>query len=165
MTYTIPRTAKGWLQVTAELRDELDLWNVHDWRIEGAPRGRQWGSTHVVTLTFLHPSGREIVLRSSTQNEAKDNLRVLVFGVNAMRLNEKRGLAEMMQQAYAQLVAPKTQRDPFELLGVRPDADIEVIEAAHRSLAKRAHPDAGGSSERMAELNAAMDRIREERRS
>jgi len=37
------------------------------------------------------------------------------------------------------------------------------IERAYRELAKRAHPDAGGSQEWMAELNAARDAAKRER--
>lgn len=46
-------------------------------------------------------------------------------------------------RVYVELAAA-SQRDPYEVLGVRPDADLEIIEAAHRALAKRHHPDVGG---------------------
>ena len=52
---------------------------------------------------------------------------------------------------------------PYEIIGARPDAAIEDIEALYRSKAKRVHPDAGGTTEGMAELNEAMARIRSER--
>ena len=51
--------------------------------------------------------------------------------------------------------------DPREvaavLLGVRVDAPKEVIEAAHRALARKAHPDAGGSEDKMKALNHARE--------
>jgi len=37
---------------------------------------------------------------------------------------------------------------------------VEVAEAAYRTLSKRAHPDVGGSTRRMAQLTAAVDTIR-----
>jgi hypothetical protein len=45
--------------------------------------------------------------------------------------------------------------DPFELLGLPPDASAAEIRAARRRLAKDRHPDAGGDEQRMRELNAA----------
>ena len=52
-------------------------------------------------------------------------------------------------------------RDAYEVLEVRPDASQVVINAAFRALAAVHHPDAsGGSSRRMAELNAAYAQVR-----
>jgi hypothetical protein len=44
------------------------------------------------------------------------------------------------------------------VLGVPVDADAATIAAARKRLAKRLHPDAGGSVEKMQELNEAADR-------
>ncbi len=45
--------------------------------------------------------------------------------------------------------------DLYQVLQVAPDAEPEVIRAAYRALAQKHHPDAGGTQERMAELNRA----------
>lgn len=45
--------------------------------------------------------------------------------------------------------------DPYEVLQVDRHAEPDVIRAAYRVLARKNHPDAGGSAERMATLNAA----------
>lgn len=45
--------------------------------------------------------------------------------------------------------------DPYEVLQVDRNAEPDVIRAAYRVLARKNHPDAGGSAERMAALNAA----------
>lgn len=81
-----------------------------------------------------------------------------------MRLNEKRGLGEVIQQAYLQLAAPEAPINPYELLGIRPDADLEVAEAAWKALMRRAHPDADGSEEQVKKLNAAIEQIRKEKK-
>jgi hypothetical protein len=53
--------------------------------------------------------------------------------------------------------------DLYEVLQVSPNAEAEVLEAAYRRLARKYHPDAGAepSVERMAELNAAYETLRD----
>jgi hypothetical protein len=47
--------------------------------------------------------------------------------------------------------------DPFQVLGLAGDATLDEIEVARRTLAKSAHPDAGGSVAEMQRINAAAD--------
>jgi len=56
-------------------------------------------------------------------------------------------------------------RDPFDILGVSPDAEWEVILAAYRALARKYHPDTGPGGDaaelnrRMTELNHAREEL------
>ena len=50
------------------------------------------------------------------------------------------------------------EKTPFEILGVSPGAQESEIRAAWRRLARRLHPDAGGTNEEMAALNTALAR-------
>lgn len=45
-----------------------------------------------------------------------------------------------------------------EVLGLKRDATRDQITEAHKRLAREAHPDAGGSTEKMSKINAARDR-------
>jgi curved DNA-binding protein CbpA len=47
--------------------------------------------------------------------------------------------------------------DHYRVLQVDPSADLEVIQAAYRVLARRFHPDHSGSDETMKRLNAAWE--------
>ncbi|MGZ6340280.1 MAG: J domain-containing protein [Candidatus Limnocylindrales bacterium] len=56
------------------------------------------------------------------------------------------------------------ERDPYKVLQVDPEADLDVIQAAYRRLAQKHHPDVAPETEgsnRMAELNAAWERLRD----
>jgi len=54
--------------------------------------------------------------------------------------------------------------DPYALLGIRPSAPDEVVDAAFKALAKKFHPDRGGDTKMMAQLAAAYQNIKEMRR-
>ena len=51
----------------------------------------------------------------------------------------------------------KTERDPFEVLGIAGDAETEVIAAAYRALARKYHPDVN----RSLSSDEALNRMRE----
>src|SRR5215470_10379427 len=57
-------------------------------------------------------------------------------------------------------------RDPYEVLGVKKNADVAAIKSAFRKLAKRLHPDANKNdpkaAQRFAELNSAYEILGEE---
>jgi hypothetical protein len=74
------------------------------------------------------------------------------------------------RQASEQAVALARQKVVWELrsmaegvLGLLPGADLEVAEAAYRTLARRHHPDRGGDPDVMRRLNWAIQEIRKRR--
>ncbi|MDE1866457.1 MAG: J domain-containing protein [Thaumarchaeota archaeon] len=163
MSYSLT-TKKSWYQTQQELGTCFDLWGITDWQTN-YPRGarlegfNQSEVDRTVTLTYVK-EGKTINLQMGKQARAVDNLRVLYLAVDDMRLNEKRGIAEVLQSAYTQLQAPKSKRSPWEVLGVMPGAPVAVAEAAYRALSLTAHPDKGGSVEKMTELTDAINDIR-----
>lgn len=50
---------------------------------------------------------------------------------------------------------PKKIRDPYEVLGIKRDASPEEIKSIYRKEANKAHPDKGGSVEKMSDLSQA----------
>ena len=134
-------------------------WGIEDWR---AFRSKE--SPEVVTLRWQPAEGNEVRLTMGSQWNAAQNLRVLYLAAEAIRMNEVRGIGGILRDAYLQLAAPLTERDPYEVLGVRSDVGLEEIEAVYKVKARRLHPDQGGDPDAMRELNVAMDRIRDERK-
>lgn len=110
-------------------------------------------------VTFLL-RGNKVPVRVSKWDDFGTNLRCCYLIIRDMRLGEARGLTEAIREAYLQLPAPPKERDPWEVLGVRPDSPVAVVEAAYRALAKEAHPDTGGDNARMKELNEALERVK-----
>ena len=54
-----------------------------------------------------------------------------------------------------------TRDDPYIVLHLRPTAPPELVNAAHKVLAKLNHPDAGGDTITMQRINSAVEQIRE----
>lgn len=164
--YTLT-TQKTWDQTITELAETFRKWDVVRWAVEPMrPRHtiKQFNNTpemRTVTLRYWLRD-REVVLSLDEQARAHDNLRVLYLAVEALRLNELRGIANVVASAYLQL-APPAADDPYAILGASRSDPIEVIERAWKARLQAAHPDHGGSQEAAAPLNAAMAAIRKER--
>ena len=162
-TYSLT-TKKTWQQTMQELEEQMRLWGITQWETN-YPRGarseaeQQKEIDRTVKLTY-HKQGKTVTLVMGKQNRAVDNLRVLYLAVEAMRLNERRGISDVLESAYLQLAAPTQAIDPYELLEIRPDTSLEVAEAAYKAKVRKVHPDRGGSSEQMKALNRAIDEIR-----
>lgn len=159
--YTLT-TDKTWSQSYRQLATEFDRWGRHrgkpvNWSVENM-RGQA-----LVILRYQHAGEAEVVLKMSRQRRAEDNLRVLYLAVEALRLNEVRGIADVLREAYLALPAPVVERDPYEVLGIRSDALPEAAQGAYRALARRYHPDNGThpDADAMAAVNAAYEAIKE----
>lgn len=51
--------------------------------------------------------------------------------------------------------------DPYDILGVARDADEAAIKAAYRKVAKSAHPDGGGDTDRFATISACYELLKD----
>jgi hypothetical protein len=94
---------------------------------------------------------------------AADNLQAIHHVLEARRTELRHGTLHLVRatfKGFAALPAPnaqgKTKMSWWQVLELDgPDASPAAVEAAYRRLAKTRHPDAGGSTEAMAALNAA----------
>jgi hypothetical protein len=153
-----------WAQTMNDLKYTFDKWRIKDWsvipsRIESRKTWYANRDETRVTVRFVK-DGAEQRFSLDTQDRPQDNLRALYLGLESMRMNEVRGIGEVVREMYAALPAPKKQRDPFEVLGVSPAAAIQDIEDMYRLKAKRLHPDAGGDPDAFKELTAAYEAIK-----
>jgi hypothetical protein len=160
-------TRKTWNETYQELAETFSKWGVKQWLAEpNVPLSRvnSWNlsrSEAAVTVRYTAKNDREITLTLDTQDSPAANLRALYLCLEDMRMLDVRGVGQVAASAYMQLEGPRgpVQRDPWEVLGLRPGATADEIEAMYRVKARTAHPDTGGSEEAMAELNAARDRV------
>lgn len=132
-------------------------------REDGQPYASELRKQHAdpgVAVYFVMDK-RPMVMARDAYLQPHENIRALGLTFAALRAIERHGGRHMMEQAFSgftALPAPgaaRPKRQWWDILQVRPDASRDVIEANFKALAKVRHPDAGGSAEAMAELNAA----------
>ncbi len=75
----------------------------------------------------------------------------------------KRQASEQTATLARQKVVGELRSTALGVLGLLPGADLEVAEAAYRTLARRHHPDRGGNPNVMRRPNWAIQEIREQR--
>lgn len=100
--------------------------------------------------------------------KVEDNLQAIHHVIEAERTKLRHGGLNIVRAAfrgYAALPPPSSFKSKpwHETLGVSKTAPLSEIEAEYKRRAKVAHPDNGGSQDRMAELNAAIAQARKER--
>jgi hypothetical protein len=94
-------------------------------------------------------------------NKVSDNIYAIAKTLQALRGIRRWGAGEMFQQPFTVFTAPPAPKSPYDILGVRPGATQQEIDAAYRKKAKLFHPDApGGSAAAMVELNKARDMLK-----
>lgn len=168
MSYRPNPDDQGWVTCRDRLFETIAKWQKR-YRPEGvtldcaaSPRyTSRFGDPkdRAVTVTFSAGKHTDRTVTVDRFERPVDNLWALAVGLDAIRLNELRGLDDVARQVYQALPAPR-QRDPWEVLGLRPDADEDAIDAVYRAKAKRLHPDAGGSAEAFKELQAAYEQVK-----
>lgn len=99
-------------------------------------------------------NGRPMAMACDRFDNAAANMRSLGLAIEAMRQLERHGGGVMVERAFTGFVALPSN-SPWNVLGLKPGASRDEIETAYREQAKTAHPDAGGSHDQMARLNAA----------
>jgi hypothetical protein len=131
-------------------------------RLDGQPRGtaaRQVSDPGVAV--YFSYKGREVCFACDRWTLVHDNIYAVAKTIEAMRGIARWGTGEMLDAAFRGFAAlpPKGQRPWRELLGPGSLADVEL---RFRELARKAHPDVGGSHDQMAELNVALAAARAE---
>jgi hypothetical protein len=93
------------------------------------------------------------------------NVQAIHHIIEARRVELRYGGLAIVRQTFKAFIALPAPKPWWEILGVPQTATVEEVDAAFRRLAAERHPDKpGGSDAMMAELNAARDQAKQERR-
>jgi len=149
-------------KAVSDLETELDRLDVTDWEVS---IGNQHTKSNGMPLHNANPDDPSFVLRWTKDGTAyavacdryvdlRDNIREVGKWIHETRMRDNRDVVTGGSNFAAAELPPGdaeaesvvvADEPPHEVLGVSPDADEKVIEAAYRVQVKDAHPDNGGS--------------------
>ncbi len=112
---------------------------------------------------FFRFRGRQVAFACDRYLTLVGNLRALTLHLGSIRGQERWGVGTLEQAFSGYLALPPkggTTMVWSEVLGVAPDATAAEIRAAWSRAAKAAHPDHGGSTERLQRVMGAWDEVR-----
>jgi hypothetical protein len=113
---------------------------------------------------YFTRAGKPFVIACDHFERVRWNLRAIGATIEALRSIERHGTTSMLEQAFSGFARLPARKSWREVLGFAPGpCDVAAVRVQVRELARIHHPDApGGSTERMAEINAAAaEAIRE----
>lgn len=115
-----------------------------------------------VAVYFTY-KGKQTCFACDRWDKVEDNIWAVAKTIDAMRGIARWGTGDMLAAAFTGFAAlPPPATEWRKVLNVTDGAGIVSAETNYREAAKRAHPDNGGSHERMAELNIAIQQARRE---
>ena len=149
---------------------------------------RRLGASHVVLSTNIElrkdgmpwsgrkmPDDRGVAVYFTLDREARcfacdkwetipENIIAIRHTIEALRGIERWGGGDMVKQAFRGFEAlPSPKQNWWDVMECGPHNLESVVIERYRDLAKKRHPDQGGSHESMARLNAAYDEFKKER--
>jgi hypothetical protein len=130
-------------------------------RLDGLPRSDQANPPDSGAAVYFKLRGHPRVLACDRWVRVADNIAAIAAHIDAIRAVDRYGVGSL-EQAFAGYTALPAQASPWWTVlefADRPTA-WAVVESRYSELAKRHHPDRGGSQETMAKINAARDAAR-----
>jgi len=140
-------------------RDDVLISSNVPTRLDGLPRSDQREPSDSGVAVYWRKSQDAPMqcMAIDIYRSVADNLAAVAATLEAMRAIERHGGSQIQERSFRGFAAlpAKTDRDWWDVLQVRRDASIEVIQSSFRALSYDRHPDRGGSNEEMSELNRA----------
>lgn len=181
-----PFKGHNWSRIERELQEEiaringrditlaLDIRRVGDFRADGGIRADASPVTSRLVISFTRPDGRRLVFPCDAYAFWQDNVWAVRLSLEALRSVDRHGVTQGDQQyeGFAALppgaghggLTPESAREliaelsGFEIAALAfPSVYVSAVQKAR----KKAHPDAGGTTEQMQELEVAI-RVLEE---
>jgi hypothetical protein len=132
-------------------------------RLDGLPRSGQAEPRDPGVAVYFQLKDRPYCLPCDTYRRVADNIAAVSSHIEATRAIERYGVASIseMFDGFLALPPPKSWRETMGF-GAGSRVTLAEVEARYRELARQLHPDSGGSTTAMAELNTAREAARQE---
>ncbi|MCA8951686.1 MAG: J domain-containing protein [Planctomycetes bacterium] len=131
-------------------------------RIDGFPRSGQVRPEDPGVAVYFTRKGQQVVFACDRYDTVEHNLRAIAKHLDALRGMERWGVGTLDQAFAGYLALPEDTQEPWWLvLGFeKPPPTLEVVKDAFRELAKRKHPDVGGTTREFLRVGKAFDEAR-----
>ena len=134
-------------------------------RLDGLPKGSQGepGDPGVAVYWQVRGQNRltgHKVMAIDRYDRVADNLAAIAATLEAMRAIERHGGGMILERVFTGFEALPAPNDWRHVLGFPHDGPMpswEKVKDSYRNLAKKRHPDAGGTLAGMQELNGALE--------
>ncbi len=167
LSEAIERVLAELLRMGIDRQDVVISTNVRT-RLDGLPRsGEPEPDDPGAAVYWAESFGARRVMSVDAYDRVADNLAAIAATLDAMRAIERHGGAQILERAFTGFTAlpsPDAPRQWWEVLGTARTATLEEVRAAYRRAAGVAHPDRGGSDDRMAAVNRAWQQAQEAKR-
>lgn len=112
---------------------------------------------------YFKVKGKSVVFACDKWDTTACNAWAIKKHIEALRGQERWGIGTVEQAftGYFQLPPPMVLKPWYEIFEVAEDCTFEEAQGKYRKLAKRYHPDNGGSTEQMSALNAAYEEVKQ----
>lgn len=135
-------------------------------RRDGIPYANRKPISDVGVAVYFTYRNEQVCFACDRWDRIEHNMRAIAKTIEALRGVSRWGTGDMMQAAFRGFAALPDQSDGRNwrsVLGFAADerVTIDVARARYRNMAAQAHPDRGGSNERMAVLNLAWQKAQE----
>lgn len=139
-------------------RDDIVISSNLRLRLDGLPASAQSAPKDPGTVVYWRSGTGTRCMAIDRYDRVQDNLAAIAATLDAMRSIERHGGATILDRAFQGFVALPAPRAWWQVLELKePNPTRAEIEAAHRRLAMKHHPDRGGDADRMSDINAARD--------
>lgn len=163
-----------------DLEAELGRLDPDDWRVY---TGNQHTKSNGLPLSDANPDDPGFALKWTKSGEVYavgcdaytslfDNVREVFLWLRETRKRSDRpvqtgsssfGAAKLPPGEDSDHETEVVVEDPYEVLGVREEASLAVVEAAYEEVRNEAHPDKGGDAEEFIRVQKAWEQIQSER--
>ena len=135
-------------------------------RRDGLPLANQRQPEDVGVAVYFTYKKRKMCFACDRWQKIEENIRAIALTIEALRGIARWGTGDMIEAAFkgfAALPAPGASKGWRDVLQIPAGAhDIEAVRAQYRRLSSQHHPDRGGDTDKMAEINMAWTRAQAE---
>lgn len=135
-------------------------------RLDGLPYSGQRQPDDPGVAVYFTKDKRQLCFACDRWDRVEDNLVAVAKTIEALRGIDRWGTGDMVQAAFTgfqAIEARPAKRAWWVVLGVVEGDSTTWVESRYRKLALEHHPDKGGDTATMAEINGAYDDFKRER--